>query len=68
MAKALIKEDVSNLIPLDYLRLPILVLAGILFYNESFDLSFIIGGSLIFIGNFINQKKTVHLPYSKHIL
>jgi len=68
MAKALRKEDISNLISLDYLRLPILVLAGILFYNEEFDISLIIGGSLIFIGNYINQKKAVHLPYLKQSL
>ncbi len=58
MAKALIKENISNLIPLDYLRLPILILAGILLYNEAFDMTFIIGGTLIFLGNYINQKKS----------
>jgi len=68
MAKALKKEDISSLIPLDYLRLPILVLAGILIYNEAFELSFIIGGSLIFIGNYINQKKTVHLQLIQNTL
>ena len=57
MAKALKKEDISSLIPLDYLRLPIIILAGITFYNESFDVSIIIGGTLIFLGNYINQKK-----------
>jgi len=57
MAKALKKEDISSLIPLDYLRLPILIFVGILLYNESFDVSIIIGGTLIFLGNYINQKK-----------
>ena len=57
MANALKKEDISRLIPLDYLRLPILILVGIFFYNEGFDTTIIIGGSLIFIGNYINQKK-----------
>ncbi|PHS04070.1 MAG: EamA family transporter [Kordia sp.] len=58
LAKALKKEDISSLISLDYLRLPILILAGILFYNEAFDTTIIIGGTLIFIGNYINQKKS----------
>jgi len=57
MAKALKKEDISSLIPLDYLRLPIIILVGIVFYNELFDASIIIGGTLIFLGNHINQKK-----------
>ena len=58
MAKALKKEDISNLIPLDYLRLPILILAGVLFYNQRFDTTITIGGTLIFLGNYINQKKS----------
>ena len=33
MAKALKKDDISSLIPLDYLRLPILIFVGILLYN-----------------------------------
>lgn len=57
MAKALKKEAISNLISLDYLRLPILILAGIIFYKETFDTTIIIGGTLIFLGNYINQKK-----------
>jgi len=57
MAKALKKEDISSLIPLDYLRLPILIFAGYFLYNESLDVSIIIGGTLILLGNYINQKK-----------
>jgi len=58
LAKALKKEAISNLIPLDYLRLPILILAGILFYHQTFDITIIIGGTLIILGNYINQKKS----------
>jgi len=58
LAKALKEEDISSLITLDYLRLPILILAGILFFNQPFDITIIIGGTLIFIGNYINQKKS----------
>jgi len=57
LAKALKKEDISSLISIDYLRLPILILAGILFYNQTFDITIIIGGTLIILGNYINQKK-----------
>jgi len=57
LAKALKKEDISSLISIDYLRLPILILAGILFYNQTFDRTIIIGGTLIILGNYINQKK-----------
>lgn len=45
--------------------LSVIIITGVLFNNEAFDLSFIIGGSLIFLGNFINQKKTVHLQHTQ---
>ena len=69
LAKALKKENISSLISLDYLRLPILILAGILFYNEAFDTTIIIGGTLIFLGNYINQKKSnIFKRNTKHSL
>jgi drug/metabolite transporter (DMT)-like permease len=58
MAKAMKQVDISSLIPLDYFRLPILILAGLFLYNETFDTTIIIGGALIFLGNYINQKKS----------
>lgn len=58
MAKAMKTDDISSIISLDYLRLPILILTGILFYNEDFKIVYLIGGTLIFIGNFITKKNT----------
>lgn len=58
MAKALKEEDISSLITIDYLRLPIVTIAGILLYNETFDTAIIIGGTFIFLGNSIIQKKS----------
>ena len=57
LAKAYQNGKVSDLIIIDYLRLPILTLVGILFYNELFSFSLIIGGLLIIGGNYLNQKR-----------
>lgn len=55
--KALEGDDVSSIITLDYLRLPILLTAGTLFYNEPLDAMFIVGGIIIISANWINRKK-----------
>ena len=59
MAKAMQDDDISSIISIDYFRLPILILLGILIYNEKFDPIYLIGGTLIFIGNWINKKKHI---------
>lgn len=56
MAKALTDDDISSIISIDYFRLPILILLGILLYNEDFNAAYLTGGTLIFIGNWINIK------------
>ncbi|HET8860265.1 MAG TPA: DMT family transporter [Marivirga sp.] len=56
MAKAMTDDDISSIISIDYFRLPILIILGILLYNENFNAIYLIGGTLIFIGNWINKK------------
>ena len=61
MAKAMEGDDVSSIISIDYIRLPILLTIGIVLYDEAFNLSYLIGGILILVGNWINsyQKNKV---------
>ncbi len=56
MAKAMEYEEISAIISIDYFRLPILVIIGILMYNEKFEILYLIGGTLIFVGNWINKR------------
>lgn len=56
MAQAMKADEISSIISLDYFRLPILIIIGILFYNEDFKFVYLIGGTLIFIGNLITKK------------
>ena len=56
LAKAMVNDDISSIISIDYFRLPILISIGILIYNENFEPIYLIGGTLIFLGNWINKK------------
>jgi drug/metabolite transporter (DMT)-like permease len=56
MARAFKEEKISDLIAIDYLRLPILVVIGVLFYNEAFSMTLLVGGGLILIGNHLNNR------------
>lgn len=57
MSKAMKQADISAIISIDYLRLPILIIIGILFYKETFEPIYLIGGMLIILGNWVNLKK-----------
>lgn len=59
MAEAMKNDDISSIISLDYLRLPILIIVGVVMYNEEFKFIYLIGGTLIFIGNWINKKPRI---------
>ncbi|WP_375579123.1 DMT family transporter [Marivirga tractuosa] len=58
MAKAMMDDDISSIISIDYFRLPILIFLGILLYKENFNAAYLTGGTLIFVGNWINKKST----------
>ncbi|MGB1310674.1 MAG: EamA family transporter, partial [Leucothrix sp.] len=50
--------------PMDFLRLPVMVFIGAIFYNEPFNIWIIVGALLIFLANFWNvweesRQKTI---------
>jgi drug/metabolite transporter (DMT)-like permease len=51
LTKALILAPASIVMPIDFLRLPIIAVIGMLFYNEGLDLLVLLGGALILAGN-----------------
>ena len=57
MTKALQQTDVTTVVTLDFLRLPLIVVIGMLFYAEPFDIWVIVGGALMLAGNIFNQKR-----------
>lgn len=62
MTKALSIAPASTVMPIDFVRLPIIAVVGIILYNEPVDALIFLGGGLIFVGNYINitlgQAKT----------
>jgi len=70
MTQAFKLADATLIAPLDFFRLPLITVVGILFYNEAFDIAVLIGGLLIFSGNFINlrveQKRHANRRYAKN--
>ena len=62
LAKALSLAEAGVVVPIDFLRLPLIAIIGFLFYNESIEIGVLAGAILIFIGNYYNirqEKKVV---------
>ena len=46
--------DAVVVTPVDFFRLPLIAIVGLLFYGESWDVLILVGGAVIFSGNLIN--------------
>jgi drug/metabolite transporter (DMT)-like permease len=57
ITKAMQFAEVTTVVTLDFLRLPLITLVGVLLYAESFELSLIFGGVLMLLGNVLNAGK-----------
>lgn len=51
-AKALSLADQTIVVPMDFMRLPLIVLVGLVLYSESAELLVLAGAGLIFLGNY----------------
>jgi len=50
--------DAGIVVTLDFLRLPLIAVVGVIFYNEAFEVTVILGASLMLFGNLINLKSS----------
>ena len=48
--------EASVVAPMDFVRLPVIAVIGMLLYNEAIDPLVVIGGAVIFFGNFLNIR------------
>ncbi|MCG8361735.1 MAG: DMT family transporter [Pseudanabaenales cyanobacterium] len=60
MAKALALVDATVVVPMDFLRLPLIALVGFMFYGEPLDQFVLTGATLMLIGNVINIRAEQH--------
>jgi uncharacterized membrane protein len=44
-------------VPIDFLRLPLIAVVGMLFYNEPLELSIMLGAGVIFSGTFYSIRR-----------
>ncbi|ATU93002.1 DMT family transporter [Phyllobacterium zundukense] len=56
MAKALLYADATVVIPMDFLRVPLMAVLGWLIYAERIDIFTAVGAALILSGNLLNLK------------
>jgi len=66
LTRALAVADASLVVPLDFLRLPLIALVGYSFYQESLDWYVLLGATMIFSGNFISVRKEYHMHRTIH--
>ena len=56
MARALALAEATVVIPIDFLRLPLIALVGFLVYNETLDWYVLIGAAIMLTGNFVSIR------------
>ena len=54
MSRAMQYAEISAIVIMDFLRLPLIALVGIIFYSENYAISLIIGTLLMLAGNLLN--------------
>lgn len=62
ITSALSLAPASYVIPIDFARLPVIAIVGVLLYAEPLDPLVILGAALIFIGNFANIRAETRKP------
>lgn len=58
MAKAMLYAEVTTVVTLDFFRLPLIAIVGVLLYHEPFEISLLLGGLLMLSGNLISLQRT----------
>lgn len=63
LSKAMQYAEVSMVVTVDFLRLPLIALVGVSLYAEEFEISLLLGGLLMVVGNLISIGKS---PIKSH--
>jgi len=57
MTRAMKVADATVVVPIDFIRLPLIAVVGALFYNEPFDPMVIAGAAVIFLGTYFSLSR-----------
>ncbi len=66
LTKSMQYSDITNIVMLDFFRLPLITLIGVIFYAEGFELSLLVGGIMMLAANLINLYKIKPSSKSKN--
>ena len=59
VTRAFVLADATLMLPIDFLRLPVIAVVGFLFYNEMVEIALFAGAIIIFAGNYYNIRLEV---------
>jgi drug/metabolite transporter (DMT)-like permease len=62
LARALRIADAALVVPLDFLRLPLIMAVGALFYGEPLEASVLLGAAIIFAGTYYSIRRESRTP------
>ena len=62
LARALRIADAALVVPLDFMRLPLIAAVGVLFYGEPLDGSIFVGAAVIFAGTYYSIRRESRTP------
>lgn len=62
LTSALRLASASFVMPIDFIRLPVIAVAGMVLYGESVDAAVLIGAAIIFAGNYLNIRAETRRP------
>jgi len=60
MVNAMRYAEASTIVTLDFLRLPLIALVGVLLYSEQLEFALLIGGLLMLAGNIVSLKQPAY--------
>jgi drug/metabolite transporter (DMT)-like permease len=60
--RAFMLADATVILPIDFLRLPLIAVVGFLFYSEGLDMALFAGAIIIFAGNYYNIRLEARRP------
>lgn len=62
LTRAFQNADLTLVLPMDFLRLPLIAAVGALAYAEPFDPLVLLGAALIFFGNYLSLRRQIRRP------
>ncbi|ODA35051.1 hypothetical protein A8L45_05065 [Veronia pacifica] len=69
LTKAMTYTEVTLVVTMDFLRLPLIAVVGVLLYGEKFEIALLVGALLMLIGNLLNiygnQTRAADIPTTK---